>query len=85
MGIVYFKSRDEGDGPYHCQIRHAYLHLDDDRPESEGRELGFIALAEATEIAREHGVEVDVWTGRREDWEKAIDPPRSFLSRLLGR
>jgi hypothetical protein len=54
-GIVYFKSSDEGDGTYDGQIGHAYLHLDDDLPESEG--------------------------GEREDWEEAIEPRRSFLSR----
>lgn len=85
MGTVYFKSRDEGDGTYDGQIGHAYLHLDDDPPESEGRELGFITLTEAAEIAREHGVELDVDGPTREDWERAAEPGRSFLSRLLGR
>ena len=28
MGVVYFKSRDEGDGTYDGQIGQAYLHLD---------------------------------------------------------
>jgi hypothetical protein len=41
LGFVYFKSKDEGDGTYDGQIGHAYLHLDDDPPESEGRELRF--------------------------------------------
>ena len=85
MGFVYFKSRDEGDGTYEGQIGHAYLHLEDDPPESEGRELGFITLTEATGIARKHGVELDVDGPTREDWEKAGEPRRSLLSRLLGR
>ena len=85
MGFVYFKSRDEGDGTYEGQIGHAYLHLDDDASESEGRESGFITLSEATEIARKHGVELDVDGPTREDWEKSGEPRRSFLSRLLGR
>ena len=85
MGVVYFKSRDEGDGTYDGQIGHAYLHLDDDPPDSEGRELGFITLAEAAEIAREHGVELDVDGLTREDWDKAAEPRRSLLSRLFGR
>jgi hypothetical protein len=85
LGIVYFKSKDEGDGTYDGQIGHAYLHLDDDPPESEGRELGFITLTEAVAIGRKHGVEVDVDGPTREDWEKATQPRRSFLSRLLGR
>jgi hypothetical protein len=85
MGAVYFKSRDEGDGTYDGQIGHAYLHLDDDPPDSEGRELGFITLTEAAEIAREHGVELDVDGPSREDWEKAGELRGSFLSRLLGR
>jgi len=85
MGLVYFKSKDDGDGTYDGQIGHAYLHLDDDPPESEGRELGFITLAEASEIARQHGAELDVDGPTREDWEKADEPRRSLLSRLLGR
>jgi hypothetical protein len=85
MGVVYFKSRDEGDGTYDGQIGHAYLHLDDDPPESEGRELGFITLTQAAEIAREHGVELDVDGPTHEDWDEAAEPRRSFLSRLLGR
>jgi hypothetical protein len=60
MGVVYFKSRDEGDGTYDGQVGHAYLHLDDDPPESEGREVGFITLAEAAEFARQHVVDLDV-------------------------
>jgi hypothetical protein len=85
MGVVYFKSRDEGDGTYDGQVGHAYLHRDDDPPESEGRELGFITLAEAAEIAREQGVELDVDGPTRAEWEKATGPQRSFLGRLLGR
>lgn len=85
MGVVYFKSRDGGDGTYDGQVGHAYLHLDDDPPESEGRELGFITLAEANEIARKHGVELDVDGLTRKEWEKAMRPHRSFLGRLLGR
>jgi hypothetical protein len=85
MGTMYFKSSDEGDGTYDGQIGHAYLHLEDDPPESEGRELGFITLSEAAEIAHEHGVELDVDGPTREDWEEAAEPRRSFVSRLLGR
>jgi hypothetical protein len=85
VGFVYFKSRDEGEGTYDGQIGHAYLHLDDDPPESEGKELGFITLGEAGEIAREHGVELDVDGPTREEWERAGEPRRSFLRRLLGR
>jgi hypothetical protein len=85
MGVVYFKSEDDGDSTYDGQIGHAYLHLDDDPPESEGRELGFITLTEAGEIAREHGVGLDVDGPTREDWEKTAQPSRSFLSRLFGR
>jgi hypothetical protein len=83
MGVVYFKSTDEGDGTYDGQIGHAYL--DDDPPESEGRELGFITLTQAAQVAREHGVELDVDGPTRENWERATPPTRSFLSRLLGR
>jgi hypothetical protein len=61
------------------------LHLDDDPPESEGRELGFITLAKAAEIAREHGVDLDVDGPSRKDWEEAGEPRRSLLSRLFGR
>jgi hypothetical protein len=85
MGVVYFKSRDEGDGTYDGQVGHTYLHLDDDPPESEGRELGFITLAEAAEIARQHEVDLDVGGPTRQDWERATQPKGSFLSRLLGR
>jgi hypothetical protein len=82
---VYFKSTDDGDGTYDGQIGHAYLHLDDDPPDSEGRELGFVTLTEAAEIARSHGVELDVDGPTREEWEKATRPTPSFLSRLLRR
>lgn len=85
MGVVYFKSKDKGDGTYDGQIGHAYLQLGDDPPEYKGRELGFITLTEATKIAREHGVEVDVDGPTRKEWEKASKPRRSFLSRLLRR
>jgi hypothetical protein len=85
MGLVYFKSRGEGDGTYEGQIGHTYLHLDDDPPESEGRELGFITLAEAAEIARKHGVDLDVDGASRKDWEQAGESYRSLLSRLFGR
>lgn len=85
MGFVYFKSKDDGDGTYEGQIGLAYLHLDADPPESEGRELGFISLAEASEIARQHDAELDVDGPTREDWEKAGESRRSLLSRLFGR
>jgi hypothetical protein len=76
MGVVYFKSRDEGDGTYDGQIGHAYLHLDDDAPESEGRELGFITLAEAAEIARQHEVDLE-WTARRARTGRTRPNPRA--------
>ena len=85
MGFVYFKSKDDGDGTYDGQIGHAYLHLDDDPPASGGRQLGFITLAEASEIARQHDAELDVDGPARDDWEKASQPRRSRLSRLFGR
>ncbi len=86
MGWLYFKHEDDGDGTYDGQIGHAYLHLDDDPPEDEGRDLGFITFARAAEIAREKGVELDVDGITREAWDALDAPPRqSFLNRLLGR
>jgi hypothetical protein len=47
---------------------------------------GFITLAKATEVAREHGVELDVDGPTREEWDQLDAPPRrSFLDRLRGR
>jgi hypothetical protein len=83
MGVVYFKSEDDGDGTYDGQIGHAYLHLDDGSTGDEGRDLGFITLARASEIAREHGAELDVDGPTRQEWDRT--EPRSFLDRLLGR
>jgi hypothetical protein len=86
MGWLYFKHEDEGDGTYDGQIGHAYLHLDDDAPEDEGEDLGFITLSRAAEIARDKGVELDVDGPTREEWDELAAPPRrSFLNRLLGR
>ena len=86
MGWLYFKHYDEGDGTYDGQIGQAYLHLDDDPPEDEGRELGFITLGNAATMARENGVELDVDGPTREEWDELDAPPRrSFLNRLLGR
>jgi hypothetical protein len=82
--IVYFKSEDDGDGTYEGQTGHAYLHLPDDPPESEGEDLGFITYAAAAEIAREHGAELDVDGPTREEWDDH-DARRSLLDRLFGR
>jgi hypothetical protein len=81
--VVYFKSEDDGDGTYDGQIGHAYLHLDDDSTGDEGRDLGWITLREAAEIARSHGTEVDVDGPTREEWD--APPRRSLFDRLLGR
>ena len=86
MAVVYFKSEDEGDGTYDGQIGRAYLHLDEDMSEEAERDLGFITLAKATELAREHGAELDVDGPTREEWD-ALDeaPQRSLFGRLFGR
>ena len=84
MQIVYFKSEDDGDGTYDGQIGHAYLHLDDGSTGDEGRELGFITLAEAARIASEHAAGLDVDGPTRDEWD-AAPVRRSFLGRLLGR
>ena len=83
MRVVYFKSEDDGDGTYDGQIGHAYLHLDDGSTGDEGRDLGFIALADAAKIAADHDAELDVDGPPREWWER--QERRSFLDRLLGR
>ena len=67
--IVYFKSEDDGDGTYEGQVGHAYLHLDDGSTGDEGTDLGFITLTEATKIAHEHGVDVDIDGPTREEWD----------------
>ncbi len=85
MGWVYFKSEDDGDGTYDGQIGHAYLELDDGSTGDEGRDLGWMSLADAAEIARKHDVELDVDGPTREEWDKLGAPRRSFLTRLLGR
>jgi hypothetical protein len=69
MKVLYFKSEDDGDGTYEGQIGHAYLHLDDGSTGDDGSELGFITLARAREIAKEHGVELDVDGPAEEEWE----------------
>jgi len=86
MGLVYFKSEDDGDGTYDGQIGHAYLHPDEEASEENEQDLGFITLAKAAEIARENGVELDVDGPTRQEWDELTAPPRrSFLHRLLGR
>ena len=69
VATVYFKSEDDGDGTYEGQVGHAYLHLDAGSTDDEGTDLGFITLTEATKIANEHGVEVDVDGPTREEWD----------------
>jgi hypothetical protein len=83
MRLVYFKSEDDGDGSYDGQIGHAYLHLDDGSTGDEGRDLGFVTLAEAAKIAAKYDAELDVDGPSRESWER--QGRRSFLDRLLGR
>jgi hypothetical protein len=86
MDVVYFKSEDDGEGTYDGQIGHAYLHKDDGSTGDEGLDLGWISLAAAAEVAREHGAELDVDGPSREDWDALGEPPRpSLLSRLLRR
>ena len=68
MQVVYFKSEDDGDGTYEGQIGHAYLHLDDGSTGDEGRELGFITVADATRTAGEHAAELDVDGPTRDEW-----------------
>ena len=85
MDVVYFKHEDEGDGTYDGQIGHAYLHKDDGSTGDEGRELGWITLAAAAEIAREQGAELDVDGPSRADWEAGFERRRSLLGRLFGR
>ena len=72
MAVVYFKSEDDGDGSYEGQIGHAYLHPDDESTEDEGHDLGFITLTRATEIAKEHGAELDIDGPTREEWDAAV-------------
>ena len=83
MGVLYFKSQDDGDGTYDSQIGHAYLHLDDGSTGDEGRDLGFIKLARAAKIAAKHDAELDVDGPTREEWDRM--PRRSLKDRLLGR
>jgi hypothetical protein len=83
MGVVYFKSEDDGDGTYDGQIGHAYLQLDDGSTGDEGSDLGFITLADATKLAEVHDAELDVDGPTREEWDSP--PRRSLLDRLLGR
>jgi hypothetical protein len=83
MHVVYFKSEDDGDGTYDGQVGHVYLHLDDGSTGDEGRDLGFITLAEAANLAQDHAAELDVDGPTREEWNRP--PKRSFVNRLLGR
>jgi hypothetical protein len=69
VAVVYFKSEDDGDSTYDGQIGHAYLHLDDGSAGDEGRELGFIALRDAAQVARQHGAELDIDGPTREEWD----------------
>jgi hypothetical protein len=86
MGSVYFKHEDEGDGTYEGQTGRAYLHLDGGSTGDEGRDLGWITFAQAAEIAREHGVELDLDGLTRDEWDEVGGTPRpSLLRRLLGR
>jgi len=86
MRLVYFKSEDDGDGTYDGQIGHAYLQLDDGSTGDEGRDLGFITLAAAAEVAREHSADLDVDGPTRDEWDESSETePRSLFKRLLGR
>ena len=86
MRVVYFKSEDDGDGSYDGQIGHAYLQLDDGSTGDEGRDLGFITLAAAADVAREHSADLDVDGPTRDEWDEISDTePRSLFKRLLGR
>jgi hypothetical protein len=57
--------------PNDGQIGHAYLHLDDGSTGDEGRDLGFITLAAAAGIAREHDAELDVMARRARNWMRS--------------
>jgi hypothetical protein len=83
--VVYFKSEDDGDGTYDGQVGHAYLHLDDGSTGDEGRDLGFITLAAAADVARGHNADLDVDGPTREEWDATAGGGRSFLDRFLGR
>jgi hypothetical protein len=72
VAAVYFKSEDDGDGTYEGQIGHAYLHLDDGSTGDEGRDLGFITLTAAAEIAKRQGAELDIDGPTREEWDAAV-------------
>jgi len=61
------------------------LHKGDGSTGDEGRELGWITLAAAAEIAREQGAELDVDGPSREEWEAGFERRRSLLGRLFGR
>jgi hypothetical protein len=69
MGVVYFKSEDDGDGTYDGQIGHAHLHLDDGSTGDEGHDLGFITLTAARELATQHRAEIDIDGPTREEWD----------------
>jgi hypothetical protein len=60
--------------------RDAYRHLDDGSTGDEGRDLGFITLAAAAGIAREHDAERDVDGPTREEWDEIREPPRALVS-----
>jgi hypothetical protein len=69
VAVVYFKSEDDGDGTYDGQVGHVYLHLDDGSTGGEGRDLGFIALRDAVQVACQHGAELDIDGPTREEWD----------------
>ena len=69
MAVVYFKSEDDGDGTYEGQIGHAFLHLDDGSIGDEGRDVGFVTLRVARELASRHGAELDIDGPTPEQWD----------------
>jgi hypothetical protein len=82
---VYFKHEEEGDGTYDGQVGRAYLHLEDGSTGDEGRDLGWMTLATAAEVARDHGAELDVDGPSRKDWAALSGDKPSFVKRLFGR
>jgi hypothetical protein len=85
VGAVYFKPEDEGDGSYENQLGRAYLHLDDGSTGDEGRELGWMTLAAASQVAREHGAQLDVDGPSRDEWDAAAGGRASPFRRLFRR
>src|SRR3954471_20098864 len=85
MDSVYFKPEDEGDGSYEDQVGRVYLHLDDGSTGDEGTDLGFMTLATAAEVARDHGAELDVDGPSRDEWDAATGRRTSPFRRLFRR